>query len=113
MFSFSLKYSSALYIKLRKEGLIEAEAGSRCEDVWGYQLAIYRWDVVITDTARAWFFYSVYTTRNGLFGDNFTLGSITAGSYHRMPIDDNNMRFDPPPDPMQGYDFFVISRACG
>jgi hypothetical protein len=64
--------------------------------------------VVITDTARAWFFYSVYTTRNGLFGDNFTLGNLTAVRYHRMPIDDDNMRFDPYPDPKQGYEFFFI-----
>ena len=25
---------------------------------------IYSWAVVITDTARAWFFYSVYTMKN-------------------------------------------------
>ena len=48
------------------------------------------------------------STRNGLFGDNFTLGSIITVRYHRMPIDDDNMRFDPHPDPMQGYQIFFI-----
>ncbi len=61
------------YVFDRKRGISsktteekDEEAGSGCEDVWVHQLDLYCWVVVITDTARAWFFYSVYTKIKGV-----------------------------------------------
>ena len=49
-----------------------------------------------------------HATNNVSFDDSLPIGNLTASPYYRMPIDDDNMRFDPHLDPMQGYEFFFI-----